>query len=81
MQTFQALTSEQQENPLLALQETSQYASPEEMKTMLWEWYKTTVNGSFNRVSRRNRSEITFTYELVLKLFGALDLINKQKQL
>lgn len=45
----------------------------EELKGILWEWYKHTVNGSFNTsTSREEREIITSVYERFAGLIDAL---------
>ncbi len=55
------------------------FASPNEWELLLWEWFKTTITGSFNQLSRKERSNLINTYEMINKLIQKMDNYSQQE--
>lgn len=61
-QHYFSLTEDQRKDPYLVFEEVFEYARYPEMKDALWIWYKTTVNGSYKRLSWRQKDAMTTSY-------------------
>ncbi len=44
------------------------FANPKEWELLLWEWFKTTITGSYNQLSKKERSNLITTFEMIHKL-------------
>lgn len=74
------LTDEEIEDPYLAIEDFFLFAHLPELRLMMWEWFKTTVTGTFPRdLERRERKEIAHLYEYLEKLIEATHLLNQRR--
>jgi phosphatidate phosphatase APP1 len=72
------LSGEEINHPGDVLKEFFDYASLPEVRLLLWEWFRTTVTGTFNKsLNRRERYDIARFYEQLQKLIEACHLINQ----
>jgi hypothetical protein len=44
------------------------FANPEEWETLLWQWFKTTIAGSYNKCTVEERSKLIDTYEMINRM-------------
>lgn len=44
------------------------FANPEEWEKLLWEWFKITIAGNYNKLSKKERSNLIETYEVTSNL-------------
>ena len=74
------LSEEEVADPSLVIEDFFSFAHLPEIRQMLWEWFKTTVTGSFPKDLYRNkRQEIVLLYEHLEKLVEAAHLLNHQR--
>lgn len=76
MENFSVLSPEQLANPLLAIREIFEYASCADLEKTLWLQFK---NTDFKHLSYSDKSEISTTYELIVKLVRAANLLCQQR--
>lgn len=75
------LTKEEVTDPTLVLNEIFDFAHLPEWRTLLWEWLKITVSGTYNNESAEtDRNSILFLYEKLQKLIEAAHLIHIQQE-
>ncbi len=55
------------------------FANPKEWELLLWEWFKTTITGNFNQLSRKERSNLINTFEMINKLIQKMDNYSQQE--
>lgn len=55
------------------------FANPKEWESLLWEWFKTTITGSYNQLSKKERSNLVITYEMINKLIQKMDSYSHQE--
>lgn len=41
------------------------FANPKEWELILWEWFKTTITGSYDQLSKKERSNLITTFEMI----------------
>jgi len=74
------LSEEEIENPFLVLEDFFSFGHLPDVRQMMWEWYKSTVTGTFPRdLDRRERKEITHLFEYLERLVEATHLINRTR--
>lgn len=75
------LNKEEVADPNIVLDEVFDYAHLPEWRSLLWEWLKITVSGTYNTESAEyDRYSILYTYEKLQKLIEAAHLIYAQKE-
>lgn len=75
------LTKEEVTDPSIVLNEIFDFAHLPEWRTLLWEWLKITVSGTYNTESAEaERNSILFLYEKLQKLIEAAHLIHIQHE-
>jgi len=76
-----ALSPEEQKDPMLVLDELFDFADPDDARSLLWLWLKTTVTGGFyKQLDRNDREAILVLYEKMLKLVEAAYLLKETKR-
>lgn len=67
-----SLSPEEMDNPYLVIEEFFDFADVSEIRTLLWEWLKTTVTGAYPKhLSRTERATLLDLYEKMEKLVEA----------
>ncbi len=49
----------------LQLNQLFDFANQKEWETLLWQWHKSTITGSFKKLSIKERLKIIGTYEMI----------------
>ena len=44
------------------------FAKPEEWEFLLWEWFKATIAGSYNKLPKKERLNLIKTFEMINKI-------------
>lgn len=52
--------------------------SSEEAKKILWVWLKATVNENFSSLPKRERSNLIYFYEILVKFIENMEAFNQQ---
>ncbi|MEI6263463.1 MAG: hypothetical protein WCP74_00070 [Sphingobacteriia bacterium] len=55
------------------------FANPKEWESLLWEWFKTTITGSYNQLSKKERSNLIYTFEMINKLIQKMGNYSQQE--
>ncbi len=50
------------------------FASAEEWKNLLWEWFKSTVSGSYHQLSKKEKKNLIEVYEKMDEFIQKLNL-------
>ncbi len=75
------LNKEEVTDPGIVLDEVFDYAHLPEWRSLLWEWLKITVSGTYNTESAEyDRSSILYMYEKLQKLIEAAHLMYVQQE-
>jgi hypothetical protein len=76
--TTRRLSEEEIKDPYLVINSFFDYASLDTAREYLWEWFKTTVSGTYNTklLTRHRRYDTIYLYEHIEKLIEAAHLIN-----
>ena len=75
------LNKEEVTDPGIVLDEVFDYAHLPEWRSLLWEWLKITVSGTYNTESAEyDRSSILYMYEKLQKLIEAAHLMYFQQE-
>lgn len=75
------LTKEEVKDPIMVLDEVFDFAHLPEWRTLLWEWLKITVSGSYNTLSTESeRNSILLLYEKIQKLVEVAHLLYIQQE-
>lgn len=75
------LNKEEVTDPGIILDEVFDYAHLPEWRSLLWEWLKITVSGTYNTESAEyDRSSILYMYEKLQKLIEAAHLMYVQQE-
>jgi len=75
------LKKEEVNDPSIVLDEIFDFAHLPEWRSLLWEWLKITVSGSYNTASAElERGNLLFLYEKLQRLIEASHLIHLQQQ-
>lgn len=73
------LSSEEIANPQLVFEELFDFAHLPEARSMLWDWLKATVTGTYPEdLSKEERNNILFLYEKMEKLIEAAYLLKEK---
>lgn len=76
-----SLTNEEYADPTLVLDELFDFAHLPEWRTLLWDWLKITVSGSYNtETTAVERASILCVYEKLQKLIEASHLLYIQQK-
>lgn len=76
-----SLTKEEYNDPNLVLDEVFDFAHLPEWRTLLWEWLKITVSGSYNTESvESERHSILLMYEKLQKLLEVAYFMHLQQK-
>ncbi len=74
------LTEEEIGDPADVLKNFFDYARLPQVRQLLWEWFKTTATGTFNKsLTRRERDNIAYFYEQLQKLIEACHLLTQRQ--
>lgn len=74
------LSDEEIEDPFLTIEDFFSFGHLPDIRQMMWEWYKSTVTGTFPRdLERRERKEITHLFEYLERLIEATHLLNQRR--
>ena len=75
------LNKEEVTDPGIVLDEVFDYAHLPEWRSLLWEWLKITVSGTYNTESAEyDRSSILYMYKKLQKLIEAAHLMYVQQE-
>jgi hypothetical protein len=75
------LNKEEVTDPGIILDEVFDYAHLPEWRSLLWEWLKITVSGTYNtEYAEYDRSSILYMYEKLQKLIEAAHLMYVQQE-
>ena len=75
------LNKEEVTDPGIVLDDVFDYAHLPEWRSLLWEWLKITVSGTYNTESAEyDRSSILYMYEKLQKLIEAAHLMYVQQE-
>jgi hypothetical protein len=70
------LSREQTEDPMLVIQDFFEYDQLPEIRQQLWDMLKTAATGNYCKtLSRRERSDLFYFYEQLVKLVEAAHLL------
>ncbi len=74
------LRNEQTIDPMLVIYELFDFAKPEQVKEILWNWLKSTVTSNFSEeLSTEEKTAILLLYEKFVKLIEAAAILNQSK--
>ncbi len=75
------LSPEEINDPTLVIAELFDLARLPQVRSILWDWLKATVTGSYPKsLSNKERTEIILLYEQVEKLIEAAHIIHERKR-
>lgn len=78
---FSELPQDEPIDPQQVLTELFDFAHLPELKSVLWEWLKATVSGSYNKTMKTSeRENILVLYEHLQKLLEASHIIYQEQQ-
>lgn len=72
------LTPEETRDPYRVIHELFDYAHLPQLREQLWEWFKTTITGTYHQQKPRERSSLLYFYEKFEKLIEATYIIHQQ---
>ena len=74
------LRNEQSIDPMLVIYELFDFAKPEQVKEILWNWLKSTVTSNFSEeLCTEEKTAILLLYEKLVKLIEAAAILNQPK--
>lgn len=81
-QTLYKLSAEEINDPALVIAELFDLARLPQVRSILWDWLKSTVTGSYPKsLSNKERTEIIMLYEKIEKLVEAAHILHERKRL
>ena len=74
------LRNKQTIDPMLVIYELFDFAKPEQVKEILWNWLKSTVTSNFSEeLSTEEKTAILLLYEKFVKLIESAAILNQSK--
>jgi hypothetical protein len=75
------LSKKEIKKPITVVNDFFSFADLPQVRTIMWEWLKITVTGSYSKsLSRDERSDLLYFYEQLQKLIEAAHLLHAQGQ-